>query len=243
MPTAIRLELVPYEQAIELFRAKKIYLPEIYYGADFTSDMRAFSFSTTLLSKIAQLEQIFESLDKAITNGESFFEWRKNLKVEDAVLPKHRLENIFRTNLQPAYSKGRADNISANKDTRPVLMYSAINDARTRPTHKAMNGYVAPTGSAVWNTWNPPCGYRCRCSLISLSPEQAKQRQSMDDEFLQNNPTAFAERKNALTNPENNGFGNTFMSSKIDDGLKQAAQKYKGGLFDAYLKDLFMPKV
>jgi hypothetical protein len=55
-------------------------------------------------------------------------------------------------------------------------MYSAINDARTRPAHRAMDGVIRPVGDSFWDDHSPPCGYNCRCSLISLTGDQADAR-------------------------------------------------------------------
>lgn len=55
-------------------------------------------------------------------------------------------------------------------------MYDAINDSRTRPAHRAMDGFIAPVSHPIWKRWYPPCGFNCRCSVISLSEAQAKIR-------------------------------------------------------------------
>jgi uncharacterized protein with gpF-like domain len=50
------------------------------------------------------------------------------------------------------------------------------NDTRTRPAHKAMDNVIKPVGDAFWKTHYPPNGYRCRCSVVSLTESQAKKR-------------------------------------------------------------------
>ncbi len=80
---------------------------------------------------------------------------------------------IFRTNIQSHYARGRAEQQARSTDDFPYRMYDAVNDSRTRPSHAAMDGYVARHDDPIWSTWRPPCGYRCRCRLISLSERQA----------------------------------------------------------------------
>lgn len=58
----------------------------------------------------------------------------------------------------------------------PYLMYDAINDSRVRPSHLAMDGVIRPINDPIWNTWSPPCGFRCRCSLRQISAKAAQRR-------------------------------------------------------------------
>lgn len=39
-----------------------------------------------------------------------------------------------------------------------------------------MDGFIARHDDPIWRRWTPPCGYRCRCSTIALSEEQARRR-------------------------------------------------------------------
>jgi uncharacterized protein with gpF-like domain len=55
-------------------------------------------------------------------------------------------------------------------------MYDAINDSRTRPSHRAMDNIIKPIDDPFWSTHYPPNGYRCRCHVRSLSVEQAEKK-------------------------------------------------------------------
>ena len=39
-----------------------------------------------------------------------------------------------------------------------------------------MDGRVFPADSPVWDTWFPPNGFRCRCTVKTLSRRQVEQR-------------------------------------------------------------------
>lgn len=72
-----------------------------------------------------------------------------------------RLETIFRTNLNQAYTAGRLAQIE-HPDVAPVfqwLQYNAIMDSRVRPEHAAMNGKVFRRDDPIWKTWTPPNGF------------------------------------------------------------------------------------
>jgi hypothetical protein len=52
---------------------------------------------------------------------------------------------------------------------RPWWRYSAINDSRTRMTHSALHGRVVRHDDPFWDKFYPPNGFRCRCTVTSLS--------------------------------------------------------------------------
>ena len=78
-----------------------------------------------------------------------------------------RLETIYETNLQTAYMAGRHEGMMAAKQYAPWWEYSAVMDNRTRPQHAALNGQVFRYDDPFWQTWYPPNGFRCRCTVIA----------------------------------------------------------------------------
>lgn len=71
---------------------------------------------------------------------------------------------------------GRTLQQRENAAARPYLMWDAINDSRTRDSHRAMDGHVAPIGDPIWQRWNAPAGHRCRCTRVALTEAQARAR-------------------------------------------------------------------
>jgi SPP1 gp7 family putative phage head morphogenesis protein len=224
-PSPLAVGLVPFEEAIESARARKIVLPETYYGV-LQGIERAEAFSVAGIAALDQLQQTIDSLTRAMQEGETFADWKlRMLKAPDVLaLPKHRLDNIFRTNIQGAYARGRCVHIERNKHIRPFLMYSAINDDRTRPAHHAMNGHVAPVGDAIWKTWTPPCGYRCRCTVISLTPDQAKGKQAADKARLDASAEAAMARAQAVAGGPDKGWDYS-PCEHMDEGTTRAASE------------------
>lgn len=171
------LKPVPFEDAIAAAERRKVVLPDVYYGR-LQGYARAKAFSVAGLTSADQIEQVLGSLVKAMREGDHFSDWQKKVRDGDVPLtfPRHRLENIFRTNLQAAYGRGRVEQQERTKDRYPFLMYDAVNDSRTRPNHKALDGYIAPYNDPFWKTHTPPLGYQCRCTLVSLTKAQAQAR-------------------------------------------------------------------
>lgn len=137
-------------------------------------EAKVWAFSAASLSEISLVEALKEELDKAIRDGASFEQFRKGIretwaKLGFAGVAPHRLDTIFQTNVQSAYQIGRYGGLQAVKDLRPFWQYDAINDGLARPTHEALDGKVLPADHPDWQIYYPPNGYRCRCSVLSLS--------------------------------------------------------------------------
>lgn len=133
-------------------------------------------------------------LDQSIKTGTSFEAFTENLLpdlvkkgwwgkayVKDPLTGKvikaqlgsmHRLETIFRTNMQSAYSAGKWESIVQQADEAPYLMYDAVDDNRTRADHAQYDGKVFEVNSSFWDTHYPPNGWNCRCGVIQMDKDE-----------------------------------------------------------------------
>ncbi|HHK5986321.1 TPA: phage minor head protein [Neisseria subflava] len=176
-------------KAIEWLQAKGV-TAESY--RNLTASEIAKVYTIARITDLDMLNDIKQSMIKAADNGQAFADWRKDilqhLQNKGWLHPNghdgkviidptsgevfgapRRLENIYRTNMQTAYSAGQYQGYMANIDSRPYWMYDAVGDHRTRPAHAAMDGLVYRYDDPFWATFYPPNGYRCRCSVIALS--------------------------------------------------------------------------
>jgi SPP1 gp7 family putative phage head morphogenesis protein len=172
---------VSFPEAIAAAEARGVVLPDVYYR-ELQAVARQKAFSIAGLASLDQLQAVKDSLDSAIANGQSFGKWKKQMLDSGTLeLPRHRLDNIYRTNLQGQYMAGKWERFKVTAKDRPYLMYDAINDSRTRPAHLALDGVIRAIDDPFWLTHSPMCGYRCRCSLRSLSDTQAQARSHGDN--------------------------------------------------------------
>jgi len=174
-PISINFNL-PFEEAIAQMAARGVVLPDVYYG-QLQGLHKQLAFSIVNIAKTDQLQAVLDSLTAHLKTGGTFASWQKHVDVQSLGLPRHRLDNIFRTNIQQAYNHGHWQQALANKSTHGYLMYDAINDSRTRPTHKANDGVIRKISDPIWKRiWFGRNVYRCRCRLISLTEKQAYDR-------------------------------------------------------------------
>ena len=151
------------------------------------------AFTVAKMMDIDLLAEVRAQVDTAIANGTTLADFKKTLipklqaagwwgkhdvvdpltgRVDKAQLGSaRRLELIFRTNLQVAYSAGHWANAQATKAAMPYLLYDAVDDSRTRMEHALLDGKVLPIDSPFWRTHYPPNGYNCRCGVIQMSQQ------------------------------------------------------------------------
>jgi SPP1 gp7 family putative phage head morphogenesis protein len=171
---SIRLD---FPEAVAAAASRDVVLAEAYYG-DLPERARARAFTVSGLGALDQIQQVLDDMTKTVREGRTFAEWQREAltRPELAALPEGRLETIHRTAIQTHYNAGRWQQMQAAKGARPFLMYDAINDGRTRPNHRALDGYLAPADDPVWSRVAPQNGFNCRCTLISLTEAQARAR-------------------------------------------------------------------
>ena len=163
-------------QAVSYFKAKG--LKVTFDWRDMLGEEHANAFTVAKMADIDLLADVQASLDDALSNGLSYDQWKKGIvptlqakgwwgkqAVTDPLTGETisanlgspaRLKTIFRTNLQGAYAAGNWQQIDAQKDLAPYLMYDAVDDHRTRPEHAAWDGTVLPISSEWWKAHYPP---------------------------------------------------------------------------------------
>ncbi len=165
------MQPVTFLEALRYAHSKKIVLPDEFYSMDLKT--RQMATTVSFLSSLEQIETVIKAVNKSIADGGTFKDFQKLIEESEIILPKHYLDNVFRTNIQSAYGHGRWIQQNRNKAKRPYLMYSAINDSRVRPSHLALNRIVRHIDDPFWLTHYPPLGFRCRCTVMALTEKQA----------------------------------------------------------------------
>lgn len=200
---------VTFLEALAYARKRNIVLSDEFYSLDINT--RQMASTVSMLSNVEQIEQVMTKVNKAISSGTTFKEF-KDLVLKDGIdLPDYYLKNVFRTNIQSAYGHGRYIQHQRNKKNRPYLQYSAINDSRVRPTHLALDGVIRHIDDPFWLTHTPSLGFMCRCSTISITSKQAEKRGITTDKDL---PDVKADKGWSFS-PANYGDMQALLDDKI----------------------------
>lgn len=247
MPKASFVFGLEPKQAVEYLHQKKLLASKVFKSELFDSAL-ARATTISKLSSLEMTRDIYASMEQAIKEGKGFNAWKKELVSElerkgwvfghdkaisrgiDGKLiadPKtgeyfgtpRRLNTIYRTNVQAAYSAARYQRLMDNVDNRPYWQYSAVGDQRTRPAHQALNGKIYRYDDPFWATFYPPNGFNCRCTVIALGERDLK-RKGIDEVGSSETFLVKAKRpKDKLGNQEETiGF-------KLPDGTVRLADK------------------
>lgn len=185
--TGASFDLAP-ESALKHFRQKG--LKTTFNWHEMLGDEHARAFTVAKMMDVDLLGDVRALLDQAIAEGKSVDWFRSNLIPQlqkagwwgrvDTPIPGlgasapvqlgsvARLNTIFRTNIQSAYSVGHWEQIVDNSALAPYLMYDAVDDNRTRPEHAELDGLTLKASDPFWQTHYPPNGWNCRCGVIQL---------------------------------------------------------------------------
>ena len=126
--------------------------------------------STSLVSDLHQ------AVTAAADNGTTITEFRKAF---DQAVTKHgwsykgtrgwRTRIILGSNMRSATMAGRWTQLWAGRERRPYLQYRDAGDSRVRPQHRQWNGIIRAITDVFWQTFYPPNGWLCRCTVRALT--------------------------------------------------------------------------
>lgn len=170
-----------FREAIDFFKDKVILTPDEF--EKIANEYKSLAFTVSGYSKVEVLKKFYDEILKAMENGTTMDEFKKNMDTFLVAkgykgLTNFQADNIFRTNIQTAYNAGHYKQMTEPMvmKLRPYWQYVAVLDKGTRLTHRGMNGKVFRADDPIWDQWFPPNGYKCRCTVITLSERQVKQK-------------------------------------------------------------------
>lgn len=167
----------PFSEAVNFFKKKKIVSPRVFKRLDDEAKRNAFSVAgATRLYTIEQTHDLIgEALDKRWSVGRLTKEFkRRSASWGLSSKGNHHLETVFLTNIHGAYNAGHHAQMIRSTKLRPFWRYQTQGDNVVRVAHRAMNGRTYAHDDPIWATWYPPNGFRCRCTVVSLSKRQVK---------------------------------------------------------------------
>lgn len=178
-----------FEEAVEYFKGRIPVSADVFYSI--AEQYRGLAFTVSGYTKAQILKRFYDEILAALEDGNTLSEFRSRMNafLQDEGyegLDPLQADLIFRTNIQTAYNAGHYEQMTdpSVMKLRPYWQYDAVLDSHTRPSHLAMDGKVFPADHPVWDTWFPPNGFRCRCTVRTLSKRQVEARGlTVEDKF------------------------------------------------------------
>lgn len=223
---AVTADVERFDEAESWFRKRVPVKPDVW--DELTAEAKRKAFKVAGVAQLDLVAEVQAALQSAIDNGTSLEEFKASVatKLTNAwagtvANPPARLDTIFRTNTQLAYSAGRYRQMSepSVKKFRPYFLLDTILDSRTSPICNALSHppVCLPQDDPFWSTHVPPLHHRCRSGLRALRKSQAE-----EEGITESAPDAEA----------SDGFGARPGESEWEPDLK----KYPSSLAAAFKK-------
>ena len=140
-------------------------------------EMRARAFAVQGIDDFARLQRVQEAV-AGLSEGGSWNELRGRIAAEiggdDAAATRRHAETVLRTNGFQAFSAARYRRQQGMKAVYPFWKYVTMDDGRERETHAELDGVILPADDPFWADHYPPWDFNCRCMVVQLTPEDAK---------------------------------------------------------------------
>jgi len=171
----------------------------------------AHAFTVAHSRNAAVLNDIFGLLNKAMSDGESFNTFKKEMHSlmtdkgwygrgdkgpNDKDYINWRISLIYHVNMRTAYESGRYRQQVRGASLRPIWEYvSKLIGKNRREDHLALHGKAFRWDDPFWNENRPPNGWGCECSVITLS-EAGAEREGVEilESDADGNPPAMVDK-------------------------------------------------
>lgn len=173
----------PFNEAVAYFRQKTDMPSAHWTGVMDEAHARAFAVAGATKSDL--IADFRAAVDKAISQGQSLGEFRKNF---DEIVKKHgwshtgdaewRSKIIYQTNLANAFSAGRyaQQTLPSVLRSYPYFEYVHVSCPWPRLMHVAWSGTILRADDPWWDTHYTPNGWGCHCLVMNLGPRDLAKR-------------------------------------------------------------------
>lgn len=170
---------LPFKEQIEFLRQKTNMPTNGWRDVQASAHDRAFVVAGA--TKMELLADFRQSIDKAITEGRTLGDFRRDF---DSIVAKHgwehkgepawRAKTIYSTNVRQSYNAGREAQFADPefRRRRPIGVYRHSGKEHFRPLHKAWNGKAIPLDDPWWDTHTPMNGHGCGCDKYAISHDE-----------------------------------------------------------------------
>jgi SPP1 gp7 family putative phage head morphogenesis protein len=173
----------------ERFLERRINTPTVNWD-DLKWGEHAHAFTAAHSCEANILDDIHGLLNKAMSAGGSYQAFRDGMldamdkagwyggnghTKDDKDYINWRIKIIYDTNMRTAYAAARYRRQLQDADSRPVWVYlSKLVGANRRPEHLGLHGKAFRYDDPFWDTYYPPNGWGCECSVTTKSESGAK---------------------------------------------------------------------
>lgn len=113
-----------------------------------------------------ELNEAFPSLIREDGSRKPFKEFLKDVQTVDKTYNGRYLKAEYNFANASADMAARWERFEDSD--RYLLQYRTQNDGAVRPEHAALHGVTLPASDSFWDTYFPPNGWNCRCTVVQV---------------------------------------------------------------------------
>ena len=153
------------------------------------------------LKTFHELNEAFPSLldengnRKEENNGQSFEQFYNDVQKIDKTYNQNYLHAEYNFVHASAQMAAKWEQFTEDGD-RYNLQYRTAGDDKVRPEHAALNGVTRPMDDPFWETYYPPNGWNCRCTVVQV--RKSKYPLTPTDEAMQRGEEALQSDKKGI---------------------------------------------
>ena len=179
MTTNLTIETFPNEAAVDYITGKAVADPKNF--GNLPPQLKQRAFTVAGIEQMDMLRKLRDTIAK-LPAGANWDEVKRDLAADlsdyvggDAKAAKARAEHLLRVQGFQAYAVARHQQQMATAKSFPYWKYETVGDNRVRPGHAALDGKVLRADDPWWNTHYPPWDWGCRCIVIALDEDDARE--------------------------------------------------------------------
>lgn len=142
-----------------------------------------------------ELNEAFPSLLDSNGNRKSFEQFYNDVQKIDKTYNQNYLHAEYNFVHASAQMAAKWEQYARDGD-RYNLQYRTAGDDKVRPEHAALNGVTRPMNDPFWETYYPPNGWNCRCTVVQV--RKAKYPLTPSDEAMQRGEEALQSDKKGI---------------------------------------------
>lgn len=119
------------------------------------------------LKTFHELNEAFPALVDENGNRKPFERFLNDVQKVDKTYNEHYLRAEYNFAHSSAVMAAKWEEFAEDGD-RYNLQYRTVGDNHVRPEHAALNGTTLPFSDAFWDSYYPPNGWNCRCTVVQV---------------------------------------------------------------------------
>ena len=197
----LRIEILQEPEVESFIQAHSEVLDSTFEQVEMSSTMREHLQQSDYLfsgfKTFHELNQAFPSLIDENGNKKPFSRFLNDVKTIDKTYNERYLRAEYNFASASAQMAAKWEQMAADGDEY-YLQYRTAGDGAVRPEHAALHNVTLPASDSFWDTYYPPNGWNCRCTVVQVL--KYKHEATPHDEAMERGAAALAKDKKGMFN-------------------------------------------